>query len=469
MRVLAHYVFSIAVMGIYGGAVCPFIATLSVVGWLVLLAVVFGFALSVRLALDKHLLSRLPYESQTRTQFFLEMALFFAAGLVITIYNMAFHDFPAGSGAKMILGCMALGFFASADLALERERKISEALARAGREIWLDEKYFPLTVKFSLVAIATVVIMTAVTYLMIAKDLWWIVREVGPDRLLFARRAVLGELVFVGGVILAEIINLITSYSHNLKLFFGNQNSALIAVAGGNLQIRVPVGTQDEFGVMASYTNKMIADLDERNRALRETQLEIVKRLGRAAEYRDNETGLHVIRMSLFSAHLGKAAELSDEECEMLLQASPMHDIGKIGIPDHILLKPAKLDDKEWEIMKTHTEIGKEILKGSKSPLLKMAEAIAITHQEKWDGSGYPRGLKGEAIPLVGRICAICDVFDALTSVRPYKKAWSVEEAMALLEKESGKHFDPELVPLFKQVLPKILEIKEKYSESHAV
>jgi putative two-component system response regulator len=117
--------------------------------------------------------------------------------------------------------------------------------------------------------------------------------------------------------------------------------------------------------------------------------------------------------------------------------------------------------------MKTHAEIGTEILKGSKSDLLKMAETIALTHQEKWDGSGYPRGLKGKEIPLEGRISAICDVFDALTSVRPYKKAWSVEEAMALLEKEKGKHFDPDLVPLFKQILPEIVAIKEKYSENH--
>ncbi|MBI4384353.1 MAG: HD domain-containing protein [Nitrospinae bacterium] len=298
-----------------------------------------------------------------------------------------------------------------------------------------------------------------------AKDLVWIIK-MDIDDLPAARVSVLKELVFVCLVILGEIANLIVSYSRNLRRFFACQNGALTAVADGDLKSRVPVSSNDEFGVMARYTNKMIRDLDERNRELRETQLEIVRRLGRAAEYRDNETGYHVIRMSLYSESLGKALGMSEKECETLRFASPMHDVGKIGIPDNILLKPGKLDEREWKIMKTHAAIGAEILKGSRSELLKMAEAIALTHQEKWDGSGYPNGLAGEDIPVVGRITAVCDVFDALTSERPYKRAWSVEEAVDYIETQSGKHFDPRLVPLFKSVLPEILENKAKYREN---
>ncbi len=156
---------------------------------------------------------------------------------------------------------------------------------------------------------------------------------------------------------------------------------------------------------------------------------------------------------------------LTDKECERIRYASPMHDIGKIGIPDPILLKPGKLNHDEWEIMKTHAEIGAQILSGSNSPLLQLAERIAITHHEKWDGSGYPRGLKGEDIPLVGRIVPLCDVFDALISERPYKKKWSVEEATNLINKESGSHFDPDIVPIFMKILPDLLEIQEKYKE----
>lgn len=206
----------------------------------------------------------------------------------------------------------------------------------------------------------------------------------------------------------------------------------------------------------------------ERTQELADTRLEVVQRLGRAAEYRDNETGMHVIRMSRYSSLLGEAVRLTPDQCELLLHASPMHDIGKIGIPDNILLKPGKLDAAEWETMKTHAEIGGKILSGSSSNLMQMAESIALTHHEKWDGSGYPRGLKGEEIPLEGRIVAICDVFDALTSERPYKNAWPVERAVQELKDNSGRHFDPDLVSKFMEILPEILKIKECYQDSQS-
>ncbi|MDH5762251.1 MAG: response regulator [Nitrospinota bacterium] len=204
----------------------------------------------------------------------------------------------------------------------------------------------------------------------------------------------------------------------------------------------------------------------ERTQQLADTRLEVVQRLGRAAEYRDNETGMHVIRMSRYSSILGKALGLSEDQCELLLHASPMHDIGKIGIPDSILLKPGKLEAGEWETMKTHAEIGGQILSGSNSDLMQMAETIARTHHEKWDGSGYPCGLIGDNIPLEGRIVAICDVFDALTSERPYKKEWPVEQAVQELEDNSGSHFDPVLVRKFVEILPDIIQVKERYRDS---
>jgi putative two-component system response regulator len=205
--------------------------------------------------------------------------------------------------------------------------------------------------------------------------------------------------------------------------------------------------------------------VNKRTQELQETRLQVVRRLGRAAEYRDNETGLHIIRMSKYSQLIAQAAGMSDYECDLMLNASPMHDIGKIGIPDHILLKPGKFESHEWEVMKTHAEIGADILDGDETDLLNMARDIAYTHHEKWDGTGYPRGLTGANIPLVGRIVAIADVFDALTSERPYKKAWPVEDAIDLIKEQKGKHFDPELVEFFLSILPDILEIKEKYAE----
>ncbi|MBF0215315.1 MAG: response regulator [Magnetococcales bacterium] len=194
----------------------------------------------------------------------------------------------------------------------------------------------------------------------------------------------------------------------------------------------------------------------ERNQRL------IINKLVTAAELRDNETGLHILRMSHYSAIIAGHLGLSDEEQEMLLATTPMHDVGKIGIADSILLKEGKLTDDEFAIMKTHTLIGGQILTGN-TPLLVMARTIALTHHEKWDGSGYPHALRGEEIPLVGRICAIADVFDALTSARPYKTAWSVERAVALIQEQSGRHFDPKLVNTLMAALPEILHIKGLY------
>jgi putative two-component system response regulator len=207
--------------------------------------------------------------------------------------------------------------------------------------------------------------------------------------------------------------------------------------------------------------------VDARTREIRETRLEVIRRLGRAAEYRDNETGLHIIRMSLATSFLGRAVGLSSDQCDLLLHASPMHDIGKIGIPDRILLKPGPLDPEEWTIMKRHPTIGAELLAGGSSELMQMAETIAHCHHEKFDGSGYPRGLEGEQIPLAARIVAVCDVFDALLSKRPYKAPWTVDEALAELDRRAGAHFDPDLVVKFHAILGDVLQIHARYADDH--
>ena len=194
--------------------------------------------------------------------------------------------------------------------------------------------------------------------------------------------------------------------------------------------------------------------------------LETIKILGRAAEFKDNETGMHVLRMSHYCYILAIAAGMPKEDAETLRDAAPMHDIGKIGIPDAILLKPGKLDGQEWDVMRQHVEFGIEILgNNSDSKLMQMAVQVAQFHHEKWDGSGYPNQISGEDIPLVGRIAAVADVFDALTADRPYKKAWSLEDTLALFERERGKHFDPMVVDLLVENLGQILSIKEQFKD----
>jgi putative two-component system response regulator len=195
--------------------------------------------------------------------------------------------------------------------------------------------------------------------------------------------------------------------------------------------------------------------------ALQTASLDSINRLSRAAEYRDEDTGKHILRMSGYSKVIARKMGCSDKTSERILYAAPMHDVGKIGIPDNVLLKPGKLNPDEWEIMKQHTIIGAGILSGSWTGIVRLAEVIAYTHHERWDGSGYPRGLKGSEIPLVGRITAIADVFDALTTRRPYKEPFSVEKSFAIIQESKGTHFDPKVVDIFFAVQDEILEIMD--------
>ncbi len=214
------------------------------------------------------------------------------------------------------------------------------------------------------------------------------------------------------------------------------------------------------------HQNQLLeSEVHKRTQELLDSRLEVVHRLGRAAEYRDNETGLHIIRMSKIASLVANASGMNSAQCELLLNAAPMHDIGKIGIPDHILQKPGKLSPDEWQIMQTHSQIGADILKGDESTLLTTAREICLSHHEKWDGTGYPNRLEGEAIPIMARITALADVFDALTSVRPYKKAWELPDALNFISRESGKHFDPRLTGHFMSVVPEIIDIMGEYAE----
>lgn len=210
----------------------------------------------------------------------------------------------------------------------------------------------------------------------------------------------------------------------------------------------------------------LFSQVKEKTREINLGKLETLNILGRAAEFKDNETGMHVMRMSHYCEVLAKALGMTDEDAETLRDAAPMHDIGKIGIPDSVLLKPGKLDADEWITMQKHVEYGVDILgRQSDSKLMQMAIQVAQYHHEKWDGTGYPNQISGEQIPLVGRIAAVADVFDALTADRPYKKAWSLEDTLALFERERGKHFDPMVVDLLVENLDQILSIKEQFKD----
>lgn len=216
---------------------------------------------------------------------------------------------------------------------------------------------------------------------------------------------------------------------------------------------------------LALQKRELEREVQERTKELETSRMALIRRLGLAAEYKDNETGLHVQRMAEYARLIALEMGFSSQDADTLAAAAPMHDIGKLGIPDAILCKPGRLTEDEFKVIQTHPDIGARILDNPDSELLCIAREIALYHHEKWDGTGYPKGLVGEEIPLVARIASLADVFDALVSVRPYKKPWTVVEAISLFDEQKGKHFDPKVVEAFKRVLPKVLNVKERLKE----
>jgi len=212
----------------------------------------------------------------------------------------------------------------------------------------------------------------------------------------------------------------------------------------------------------AKHLEAMVA---ERTGEIREREKELIFRISRAAEFRDPETGAHIQRMAYYSQIIARNLGMDEKQQRLILEAAPMHDVGKIGIPDYILLKPGKLLTEEFEIMKGHASLGYELLKDSNSEIIGAGAEIAKTHHEKYDGSGYPQQLSGKAIPIFGRIVAVADVFDALTSERPYKKAWALEDACLFLEDGRGKHFDPMCVEAFLAGWDEVIKIRQRFQD----
>ncbi|MFL9593688.1 HD domain-containing phosphohydrolase [Aeromonas schubertii] len=221
--------------------------------------------------------------------------------------------------------------------------------------------------------------------------------------------------------------------------------------------------------LLSLFTESIVVALENirLNEVIADNQREIIYRIGELVETRSKESGLHVKRVALYTELFCHLLEMEEERCEMFKRASPLHDIGKVGIPDSILHKPGKLTPEEWEIMKTHAQLGHDMLSGSQLELFQIGATIAGSHHEKWDGSGYPKGLKADAIPLEGRIVALADVFDALGSDRCYKKAWPLDKVLALIAEERGRHFDPQLVDLMLDNMDRFLAIRDQYRDTY--
>jgi response regulator RpfG family c-di-GMP phosphodiesterase len=482
LRAAGHYGFAVVILSLYGGEVCPFIDTLPLHQWTILNSCVFGGLFFIRSRLIPRAVDRAPLETQCRNLFILEILLFLVGGKIVMLFNKAFFEFPLLiSGAKMIVGSLALGFFAASDLALERERLIFRELQRTGAELPVKDRYFPLTGKFALTALSTLVFVSMIAFLVVYRDLWALSFE-SEMNALGLKNVILVEVAFIGIVFLLEIGNLILSFSKNLRLALHNENSTLTSVAEGNLDSRVTVGTNDEFGVMGKYTNLMIGRLKARTEEIQLTQDVTIMTLASLAETRDNETGAHILRTQRYVRILAEVLQvkpkfkdrLDDRTVDLLFKSAALHDIGKVGVRDAVLLKPGKLTPEEFEEMKKHPVYGMESLRSAERILgdnsfMRLAKEIAYTHHEKWDGTGYPRGLKGEDIPLSGRLMALGDVYDALISKRVYKEGFSHEIARGIILEGTGKHFDPDIVEAFLEVEQVFIRIAAEFADGKQI
>jgi response regulator RpfG family c-di-GMP phosphodiesterase len=478
IRSTAHFLAAILTMGIYGGQVCPLVETLSLSSWFLELTIIFALFFLLRTIFLKWIMVHIPFQNQVAHQFGWDFFFFIAIGITIAVVNKSIYGFSEiESGLKMILGTLTLGFFIAVDMALVREREIAEELSVKGLELRINKPFSPMDRKFTVVATSVCIIAFAVTLLVVLKDLGWMMHVTTID-IQAAQVAVFKEISFVAAIFLLHITNLILSYAKNFDMAVRSENSALIGVAGGNLGAHVPVSRNDEFGVMAQYTNTMISELRHRTKEVQDTRDVTIIALASLAETRDNETGAHLLRTQEYvkalaenlQSHPGYQAELDDMAIDLLYKSAPLHDIGKVGIPDSILLKPGKLDDEEFAIMKTHTTIGVEALREAAAHLeannfLAVAQDLICCHHERWDGKGYPQGLKDISIPLAGRIMAVADVYDALICKRVYKEAFSHGKARSIIVAGKGTHFDPNIVDAFLAMEQKFIDISRRFAD----
>ncbi len=353
---------------------------------------------------------------------------------------------------------------------------LSEEKILGAKILAVDDNILNLQILKKILSSAGFIDITITTDSTKAKDLYL---ELQPDLLLLD----INMPVMSGFDIMAQLANAIPGdYLPILILSAEDESARFKALAAGAkdflhkpylasevvLRARNIIEVRLLYKQIKNHNLSLEAQVEKRTTELKQTRVDVIRRLSNAAELRDTDTGDHIIRMSFYCQKLALAMGSTPAQAEMILNTSPLHDIGKIAIPDSILLKPGKLEPAEFDIIKTHTTIGAKILSGSNSPFLKMAETIALTHHERFDGNGYPNKIGGEDIPLVGQICSVADVFDALTSVRPYKKAWTVEDALAEIKNCSGKNFAPKIVEAFLDIQKDIRTIYDQNQKPFA-
>ena len=469
-RASVHYMLVLAVMGGYGVGICPMVASVPKMPWFLLMGTALILMRGARWCLSRFVFCIAPPRLQVAGLFFLDVALLGLVGLVVSVLLDTWWGGGTRSSVEVITGFLSLGFFVGADLGLIHNRRLA---MKIGRGLFTTSGHF-VSVSRKLVLV-TVASLTAVTVTMIVvyfNDFCWLDSHIMTAE---DRKSVFFNQAFIITILMGYTANIVMTYARNIHLFLEEETRTLRAVSAGDFDTRVPVAFNNELGVIASYTNRMIAGLKEQNLMVERLRDVIINSMASLAETRDNETGSHIRRTQHYVKLLAETLAqvpayggvLPPSVVDLLYKTAPLHDIGKVGVPDAILLKTGPLTKEEFAVMKVHTLKGEEAIRraelkmgpGADTSFLACAREIAGSHHEKWDGSGYPRGLAGSDIPLSARLMALADVYDALRSQRVYKEACPHEEARKIILEGRGTHFDPAVVDAFVACEHRFVEI----------
>lgn len=472
---LQYYLIAAIIFGFYGGLICPMLDTLPLSVIMLHSVSVFLLTFTIRQTL---IFQRRGSVNLTK----LDSGLLFAVSLPFALFYNLLYDFTLDSNLKVIFGLTLFGFFSGALLELSKQLT---ALSNEENTSRLSANNVTKSASFKHQILFVMLLLTVLTVSLSSvaiKDIFWL--EHNPEFVQdgSGKISVIKELIFVsvilGGYALAIVHSSGKLTSRKLEI----QQQALERVAGGQIHSRVPVIGNDELSVIATYANSMLDKLEEGQNELKLTRDVAITSLSSLAESRDNETGAHIIRTQNYVKALAEylshspswASTLTPDYIDLLHKSAPLHDVGKVGIPDSILLKPGKLTDEEFDIMKNHPQIGADALSAAEQQLgsnsfLVVAKEIALTHHEKWDGSGYPNRLVGEEIPLSGRLMAVADVYDALISKRVYKPAFSHQKAREIIVEGAGTHFDPLVVDAFIAIETQFEHIAATHTDSQGL
>ena len=452
------YILAAILFGSYGGRVCPMLETLTGIEVFTHVGITFSCLLIIRhFFLADHFLNKEIKQAK------LDSTLFFIGSIPLALYYNISYEFPLDSNLKILFGMTLFGFFSGSILQLVAKLAQINEMDRDDQFLFeIKGQRSSLVKQMILLVVLLLVILTAMLTMVAVKDIFWL--EHNPARILdgSGKISIIKELIYLSAILTGYTVAILILWSKVIKRILLSQESALEMVSKGNIGIRLPIFNHDELGSTAALTNSMLDCLQLAQKEITETRDVAIVSLSALAESRDNETGAHILRTQKYvkvlaeylSQHEPYSALLTPDYIDLLYKSAPLHDIGKVGIPDNILLKPGKLTDDEFEIMKGHAQIGADALSIAETQLgnssfLRLAREISLTHHEKWNGSGYPNHLSNEDIPLSGRLMALADVYDALISKRVYKPAFSHDKAKQIIIEGSASHFDPAVVQAF--------------------